>query len=116
MGSQLKGFDSLSTLRPARSRDEHSPPKRANPGSSPGWGAVRLSLSSRSQDVGPQAENAGAIPARDTDLPDLPEAGTGLRNRLSRFDSSQGGRAFRSLRRASSVPTTGVGEIERVTL
>src|SRR6266566_357694 len=40
----------------------------------------------------PQAEDAGAIPAWDTDLPDLPDAGIGLRSRLSRFDSSQGGR------------------------
>ena len=28
------------------------------------------------------------------ELPDLPDAGTGLRNRLSRFDSSQGGRGI----------------------
>ena len=33
-----------------------------------------------------------------TDLPDLPDAGTGLRNRLSRFDSSQGGREIFSRR------------------
>ena len=42
----------------------------------------------------PQVENAGANPARDALLPVLPEADTGLRSRLTRFDSSQGGEVF----------------------
>src|ERR1700722_16249221 len=39
--NRARGFDSLSALRPTRPTEGHSPSKRSDPGSIPGWGAPR---------------------------------------------------------------------------
>ena len=61
------GFDSLSALRPARSTDEHSPSKRAYPGSNPGRGTL-LSLTCRKQAPVYEAGCRGSTPRREANL------------------------------------------------
>ena len=62
----VRGFDSLSALRPARSMDEHSPSKRATPGSNPGRGTL-LSLTCRKQAPVYEAGCRGSTPRREAE-------------------------------------------------